>query len=84
MARPLLIFGPPPAGAVSLPNRAPAPRSSSENPMARSLNVSHQEKMATSPLFNAFLLLAFGWMIAGAVLANLADAAEIGGAVVEG
>jgi hypothetical protein len=30
--------------------------------MARSLTVQHDEKPSTSPLFNAFLLLAFGWM----------------------
>jgi len=30
--------------------------------MARSLTVQHDEIPSTSPLFNAFLLLAFGWM----------------------
>jgi hypothetical protein len=52
--------------------------------MARSLHVKHTEKVETSPLFNAFLLLAFGWMVAGAVLANWADAAEIGAATEAG
>lgn len=41
--------------------------------MARSLNVKHEEKLGTSSLMNAFLVLALGWMVAGAFLANLAD-----------
>ena len=31
--------------------------------MARSLTVKHDEKPATSPLLNSFLLLAFGWLL---------------------
>lgn len=38
--------------------------------MARSLTVKHDEKPATSSLLNAFLLLAFGWLIMGAVFAS--------------
>jgi hypothetical protein len=45
--------------------------------MARSLNVKHEEKLGTSPLLNMFLLLAVGWMAAGAFIANLADAAPV-------
>ena len=43
--------------------------------MARSLVVKHEEKLATSPLLNAFLLLAFGWMVVGALIASSAEAA---------
>ena len=41
--------------------------------MARSLFVKHEEKLATSPLLNAFLLLAVAWMVGGAVVATLGD-----------
>lgn len=43
--------------------------------MARSLNVKHQENPGTSPLMNTFLVLALGWMMFGAFVSNLADAA---------
>lgn len=45
--------------------------------MARSLVVKHEEKPGTSPLFNAFLVLALAWMVGGALLASVADAAPI-------
>ena len=32
--------------------------------MARSLDARHTEDPATSPLFNVFLLIALGWMVA--------------------
>ncbi len=41
--------------------------------MARSLNVKHHETPGTSPLMNAFLALALGWMVLGAFFANLAE-----------
>jgi hypothetical protein len=37
--------------------------------MARSLTVKHEEKLGTSPLLNAFLVLALGWMAAAVLLA---------------
>lgn len=43
--------------------------------MARSLVVKHEEKIGTSSLLNSFLVLALGWMIVGAVLASMANAA---------
>ena len=43
--------------------------------MARSLVVKHEEKLGTSPLFNAFLVLALAWMVGGALLANAAPPA---------
>jgi hypothetical protein len=43
--------------------------------MARSLVVKHEEKLGTSPLLNAFLLLALCWMAAGALLASGGDSA---------
>jgi hypothetical protein len=43
--------------------------------MARSLVVKHDEKPGTSSLLNSFFLLALAWMVAGAVLASLANAA---------
>ena len=46
--------------------------------MARSLVVKHEEKIGTSSLLNSFLVLAFGWMIVGAVLASMANAAPSG------
>jgi len=42
--------------------------------MARSLTVSHTEKPTTSPLFNAFILLALGWMALAAITSSSADA----------
>jgi hypothetical protein len=45
--------------------------------VARSLTVKHEEQLKSSPLLNAFLLLAVGWMVVGAVLANMADAAPL-------
>ena len=44
--------------------------------MARSLVVKHEEKLGTSSLLNSFLLLALGWMVVGAVLASMANAAS--------
>jgi hypothetical protein len=44
--------------------------------MARSLVVKHDEKPGTSPLLNSFLLLALAWMVVGAVLASMANAAD--------
>ena len=48
--------------------------------MARSLTVKHTETPGTSRLFNGFLILAMGWLMAGMLLAGLnvgeADAAE--------
>ena len=41
--------------------------------MARSLVVKHEEKLGTSPLLNAFLLLAAGWMVVGALLASAGE-----------
>ena len=41
--------------------------------MARSLTVRHEEKTGTSLLLNAFLALAFGWLL----LSTLAGAASI-------
>ena len=45
--------------------------------MARSLVVKHEENIGTSPLLNAFLVLALGWMIGGAVLASMGDAPPV-------
>jgi hypothetical protein len=45
--------------------------------MARSLVVKHEEAPGTSPLLNAFLVLALGWMFAGALIANAAPAEEV-------
>ena len=45
--------------------------------MARSLVVKHEEKLGTSPLLNAFLLLALGWMVAGALLASMGDGSSV-------
>ena len=42
--------------------------------MARSLTIKHEEKPSTSPLLNAFLLLAFGWLAVTAMVAASADA----------
>lgn len=42
--------------------------------MARSLHVKHDEKLGTSPLLNAFLFLAVGWMVLGAWLSSSASA----------
>jgi hypothetical protein len=43
--------------------------------MARSLTVKHEEKLGTSSLLNAFLLLTLAWMAAGAFFASMSDAA---------
>jgi F0F1-type ATP synthase membrane subunit c/vacuolar-type H+-ATPase subunit K len=48
--------------------------------MARSLVVKHEEKLGTSPLLNAFLVVALGWMLTGVLVAYAADGAA--GAVV--
>lgn len=45
--------------------------------MARSLTVQHEEKPATSSLFTAFLLLAFGWMAVSAFFAMSGDAGAV-------
>jgi hypothetical protein len=45
--------------------------------MARSLTVKHEEKLQTSSLLNAFLFLAFAWMIAGAFFASTAEASAV-------
>ncbi len=45
--------------------------------MARSLTVKHEEKAGTSPLLNAFLILALAWMIGGALIANAAPAVDV-------
>lgn len=42
--------------------------------MARSLTVKHEEKLGTSSLLNAFLFLAFAWMVGGAFLASMNEA----------
>jgi hypothetical protein len=52
--------------------------------MARSLVVKHEEKLGTSPLLNTFLVLALGWMVAGAVLASMGDTAPVSGADISG
>jgi hypothetical protein len=45
--------------------------------MARSLTIKHTEKPGTSSLFNAFLLLAFGWLVVSMLVAGAnADAAQ--------
>ncbi|HNC95923.1 MAG TPA: hypothetical protein PLA94_05615 [Myxococcota bacterium] len=41
--------------------------------MARSLVVKHEEKVGTSSLLNAFLLIALAWMVGGAVLASTGE-----------
>ena len=48
--------------------------------MARSLTVNHTEAPATSGLFNAFFLLALGWMVLAAFTsanAEVEDAAAV-------
>jgi hypothetical protein len=60
------------SGVLLLPLLRP-----SGEPMARSLNVKHEEKLGTSPLMNTFLALAAGWMLVGAFVANLAETAVI-------
>jgi anti-sigma factor RsiW len=44
--------------------------------MARSLTVKHTEEPGTSSLLNAFLLLAFGWMMAGMLIGGLSSDAQ--------
>lgn len=41
--------------------------------MARSLVVKHEEKVGTSSLLNAFLLIALAWMVGGAVMASTGE-----------
>jgi hypothetical protein len=41
--------------------------------MARSLTIIPEERATTSPLFTGFLLLAIGWLLAGALLTGSAD-----------
>lgn len=45
--------------------------------MARSLVVKHEEGNRTSPLFNAFLILAGGFLLLGGAVAAWADTADI-------
>lgn len=52
--------------------------------MARSLTVKHEEKLGTSPLLTAFLVLAFLWLAASALAAASSEspanaAAEVSG-----
>lgn len=42
--------------------------------MARSLTVAHNETPATSSLFNAFFLLALGWMVLATFTSASAEA----------
>jgi hypothetical protein len=44
--------------------------------MARSLSVKHEEKPATSSLFNFFLVLAFAWMGLAAAASSFASNAQ--------
>ena len=41
--------------------------------MARSLTVKHEETTGTSPLLNAFLLIALAWLIGAAFTANASE-----------
>jgi hypothetical protein len=41
--------------------------------VARSLHVKHEEQPATSSLLNIFLLIAFGWLAMGALVAATAS-----------
>ncbi len=43
--------------------------------MARSLTVKHEEVPSTSPLFTAFLVLAFGWLAVSGLVAVAHDGA---------
>ncbi len=47
------------------------------DPMARSLVVKHEEKLGTSPLLTAFLVLAAAWMVGGVVLSSMASASTV-------
>ncbi len=44
--------------------------------MARSLVVKHEEKLGTSPLLTAFLVLAAVWMISGVFFASAASGSQ--------
>jgi hypothetical protein len=63
--------------ALAQPGRNRTAGVAQRNPMARSLVVKHEEKLGTSPLLNTFLFLALGWMVAGAILASMADASPV-------
>lgn len=41
--------------------------------MARSMTIKQEEKPSTSPLFNLFFLLAFGWMALAAITSANAE-----------
>ncbi|MBK7756659.1 MAG: hypothetical protein IPO67_02160 [Deltaproteobacteria bacterium] len=43
--------------------------------MARSLTVKHTEAPGTSSLLNAFLLVAFGWLVASMLFAGVSASA---------
>ncbi len=45
--------------------------------MARSLTVKHEEAPGTSPLFTAFLLLAFGWLAVSGLVAMADDSPAV-------
>lgn len=55
-----------------------------EEKMARSLVVKHEEKLGTSPLLNSFLVLSLAWMVGGAILASVGDAAPVSVPAVSG
>ena len=48
--------------------------------MARSLTVKHTEAPGTSSLLNAFLLVAFGWLVASMLFAGVSASAATQGA----
>jgi hypothetical protein len=50
--------------------------------MARSLVVKHEEKLGTSPLLTAFLVLSAIWMVGGVFLSSLAGGSSITTSVV--
>lgn len=64
-------------GALLSPTTRSAPPADvgapGESKMARSLVVKHEEKVGTSSLLNAFLLIALAWMVGGAVLASTGE-----------
>ena len=43
--------------------------------MARSLQVKHEEKAATSSLLNGFILVALAWLIGSALFSGAAESA---------
>ena len=51
-----------------------------KHPMARSLTVKHTEAPGTSGLLNAFLLVAFGWLVASMLFAGVSASAATEGA----